>query len=101
MPAAVRMYTGPVTANRAPAPMGATAGQRVWLIPGKFAASCDSLSGITEKAAKASTPPVPPRMNATTTHQKEISINRSSILRITGPCCGTPALSAVARAWPA
>ena len=79
MLAVVLPYAGPVTADRARAPMGATARQRVWLIPGKFAVSCDSLSGITEKAAKASTPLVPPSMNATTTHQKEISIICSSI----------------------
>ena len=90
----------PEPAPRTPAPAGGNARQRVGLIPWKFAGSRRSLSGAPENAARARTPPVPPRMNATTTHQKEISINRSSIRRIAGHCCGTPVFPPVDHASP-
>jgi hypothetical protein len=90
----------PEPAHRAPAPVDGKARQRVGLMPWKFAGSRRSLSGAPENAARARTPPVPPRMNATTTHQKEISINRSSIRRIAGYCCGTPVFPPVDHASP-
>jgi hypothetical protein len=48
-------------------------------MPFALAKSSSSPPGIAEKMAKPRTPLVPPKMNATTTHHKEIIIDRSSI----------------------